>query len=503
MYFFVNEYLYGMNSGIEHAEFKRLNLFKSMGVGAKLVTRMYNPELHRTMINFGLEKDQIVNMFDFFQKAVDIDTKEAKIADANINKEYEIDPDPTISKIYRGDILTERMIFMGGTYGQLSTHEYFDKYQNFLRADIWDWRGFKSAVKYYDAERKPIRAEFLDIYGNTVLEASYGSENGTDDDMTMLKLVNYKGQDRLFDSVGDLFTFFLNELDKEYGAGNNTFIADRPLSTYMPVINIDSESRKYIYMPMIQTDQTYSLALGQLNGIYEEAFKPENLSRLSGVITATKAQRDDIAEHIEKKIPGVNTPVFHLPAATVDEVNGISTTKKDQIVFVGRLGNDKGITRLIETFKQVHNKSTNTHFLIYGYGPAEDDAKEYAEKLGIKDVVEFKGYQTDLHDAYNDSKLFVTTTATDVQPLAMTEAASYGLPMVAFDIAYGPREIIRDGWNGLIFKDGEVMNMGAAIGDLLKDDKRLNELSNNALETAHKFSNAEVAKSWREAIVTD
>jgi poly(glycerol-phosphate) alpha-glucosyltransferase len=345
-----------------------------------------------------------------------------------------------------------------------------------------------------------IRDEYLDVDGHVVIEASYGGDGTSQADMTFIKLVNYKGFDRFFGNIDELFTFFLNELDKRQTPGENTFIADRPLTTYKPVLNIQSNSRKYIFMPMIQTDQTYSLALGQLNDIYTYAFDKNQIQKLSGIIVATKEQQADVSEHIQKKI-GVDTQVIALPAATVDGVQKPTTNQEDQIIFVGRLGNDKGIIRLIETFKEIHNHLSDLKLMIYGYGPAEKDAKQKAKDLGIDDVVIFNGYQVDLSAAYSASKLFLTPTPVDIEPLALTEAASYGLPMVAFNVAYGPREIIRDGWNGLLFKDGQAKEMAEGIVALLRDPDRLADYAENAKKTAEKFSNAEVAKQWQQTIV--
>ncbi|MCV3739948.1 accessory Sec system glycosyltransferase Asp1 [Lentilactobacillus hilgardii] len=506
MYYFVNEYLYDKNSGIEHTELKRLALFKSMHVAAKLVLREYNPQLHRIMAKFGLEKQDVINMFDYFQGVVDADTGKAKIEDVRVNPHYEVDPDPTISKVFRGNLLANRVIFIAGTYGQVGLEEYFDRYQSFVRADQWDWRGFKSSVKYYDADRKVIREEYLNLDGDVVLVAAYGGEGAAQQDMTYIRLVNYHGEDYFFYNIDELFGFFLSELDKRETPGENTFIADRPLTTYQAVMTIPGHSRKYIYLPMVQTDQvnkdnqSYVLVIGKLNEIYQYAFAKENIGRLSGIIVGTTAQQKDIAERLKKQV-GVEVPVLALPAATVSGPHEVTTDRKDQIVYVGRLGTGKGIVRLVDTFKLIHNDLTNLHLLIYGYGEEEKQAKEEAKKLGIGDAVEFKGYQVDLSEAYASSKLFITATTTDVEPLAMTEAASYGLPMVAFNVAYGPSEIIHDGWNGLIFKDGEVKEMAAGVVALLKDPDRLRDYSQNALKTAAKFSHQEVAKRWQQEVI--
>lgn len=507
MYYFVNEYLYDKNSGIEHAEFKRLQLFKHLHVPAKLVTREYNPMLHRIITKFGLESDDVVNMFDFFQGAVQLDTDQAKIQRAAINSHYELEPDPTISKVYRGDLLNNRVLFIAGTYGQLNVVESFDRYQNLIRAEQWDWRGFKSCIKYYDADRKVIREEYLNPEGTVVIEAAYGSDGIAQSDMTYIRLVNYQGEDYYFYNIEELFDFFLSELDEQQTPGENTYIADRPLTTYKPVMNIPGTSRKFIYLPMVQTEaeandknRSYILATGKLNPIYEYAFAKKNIDKLSGIIVATKAQQADIADRVEKIIHA-DVPVIAIPAATVPGPQTTPTTKKDQIIFVGRLGNGKGIVRLIDMFQQIHNKLTTLKLLIYGYGEAEASARQEAKNLGIEDVVDFKDYQVDLKSAYAESKLFVTTTETDVEPLAMTEAASFGLPMVAFDIPYGPREVIHDGWNGLLFRDGELKEMAEGIVALLKDPQRLEEYGTNAKKTAEQFSDAEIGKLWQEKVI--
>ncbi|MBB1169108.1 poly(glycerol-phosphate) alpha-glucosyltransferase [Lacticaseibacillus paracasei] len=47
MIYFVNEYVMALNSGVEHAEFKRLAVFKHAKTSAKILTRDYNYSLHR------------------------------------------------------------------------------------------------------------------------------------------------------------------------------------------------------------------------------------------------------------------------------------------------------------------------------------------------------------------------------------------------------------------------------------------------------------------------
>lgn len=70
MYYFLNNRLDSNSSGIEHAEVKRLKLFKQKGVKAKLAMRDYNRFAHRNLPLYGLNDDDYVNMYDFFAGTV-------------------------------------------------------------------------------------------------------------------------------------------------------------------------------------------------------------------------------------------------------------------------------------------------------------------------------------------------------------------------------------------------------------------------------------------------
>jgi poly(glycerol-phosphate) alpha-glucosyltransferase len=61
MNFFVNQYLMALNSGVEHAEFKRLQLFQAHQAPAKLVTRQFDGLLHQNMRRFNIADDQMAN----------------------------------------------------------------------------------------------------------------------------------------------------------------------------------------------------------------------------------------------------------------------------------------------------------------------------------------------------------------------------------------------------------------------------------------------------------
>ncbi|MBA1392613.1 poly(glycerol-phosphate) alpha-glucosyltransferase, partial [Lactobacillus sp. XV13L] len=81
MYYFLNNRLDANSSGIEHAEVKRLKLFKKNGVRAKLVMSEFNRFAHSTLPLYGLSDGDYVNMFDFFAGTVNFPARVATLED--------------------------------------------------------------------------------------------------------------------------------------------------------------------------------------------------------------------------------------------------------------------------------------------------------------------------------------------------------------------------------------------------------------------------------------
>ncbi|EPD09232.1 Poly alpha-glucosyltransferase, partial [Lacticaseibacillus paracasei subsp. paracasei Lpp48] len=70
--FFLNDGINFNKSGIEHAQVKRLRLFKHHEVPARIVTRQFALNLHEITRDAGIDDDDFVNLFDFFQGTMDI-----------------------------------------------------------------------------------------------------------------------------------------------------------------------------------------------------------------------------------------------------------------------------------------------------------------------------------------------------------------------------------------------------------------------------------------------
>jgi len=105
---------------------------------------------------------------------------------------------------------------------------------------------------------------------------------------------------------------------------------------------------------------------------------------------------------------------------------------------VGRLSVEKGHKFLLEAFKDIHQAYHDTKLLIVGEGDLKKELEEEAEKMGIKEAVIFTGEREDMPEVYNCMDIFVLPSLTEGIPVALLEAMSMKLPVVATSVGGVP-----------------------------------------------------------------
>ncbi len=84
----------------------------------------------------------------------------------------------------------------------------------------------------------------------------------------------------------------------------------------------------------------------------------------------------------------------------------------------------------------------NIKFLIIGDGELRDELHTYAESLKLDNVI-FTGFLNNLEDIYAGLDLFVLTSLNEGSPVAIIEALTSGVPVVASDVG-GVRDVLSE-----------------------------------------------------------
>lgn len=125
---------------------------------------------------------------------------------------------------------------------------------------------------------------------------------------------------------------------------------------------------------------------------------------------------------------------------------------KEVLLHVGRLSVEKRLDIILKAIAGLARRQPNLRLLVGGTGPAEQEYKAMAVKLGIADRVVFAGFMPaeELPVAYASSDALIIASAFETQGLVVLEALASGTPVIGARYRAIP-EFVREGWNGCLF----------------------------------------------------
>ena len=163
------------------------------------------------------------------------------------------------------------------------------------------------------------------------------------------------------------------------------------------------------------------------------------------------------------------------------------------LLGLGRLHDDKGFDTLIGAMPAL----PRARLAIAGSGPQHAALARQAARAGAGGRVQFLGWREDVAALLAACDVFVCSSR--IEPLGnmVIEAWGAGRPVVACD-ADGPRELIRDGRDGLLVPRDDPAALAQAIGRLLDDPALRAALAAAGRQRFEaEFSRATVVERWR------
>lgn len=133
------------------------------------------------------------------------------------------------------------------------------------------------------------------------------------------------------------------------------------------------------------------------------------------------------------------------------------------LLYVGRLGREKGIERL----KPILDSVPGTRLAIVGDGPARRDLER--EFAGTPTVFTGVRKGPELAKAYASADVFVFPSTTETLGLSMLEALASGLPVIAARKG-ATGEVVNDGCNGLLHDPGSAGSLIGAVRKVVSDE---------------------------------
>jgi poly(glycerol-phosphate) alpha-glucosyltransferase len=486
-------------SGIEHAQIKRLQLFKDHGVNAKILTRDYDRTLHYQLAESGIDDDDLINVFDYLQKATHYTGSVTTIDQLHFPEGSTISQEsPQLARVYfNGHQIGQISMFVQDTT-RIDSVTYYDLKGNTVRIDMYDLRGFKSLEQVFGADNNPIVDRMYTPDGQLVFESTWQEDRHNVVKNSLMRVI-YNGQSFSFNGNREMFRWFLDTINTANGE-DNVFIEDR-MEDDWSVLRMRTSAKKILHIHAVHTNDQYKMKTASINVNYEYALF--NLDQWDGIIVSTNRQRNDIIDRWHPKIP-----VYAIPVGVVSETlrqqphPDFSTRKQGELVAVARRAPEKRLDHVIKAVEQVEKNGVPVHFDIYGYGE-EKITKQLEDLIAdhkLSSFVALNNYSQNIDAVYNQAQLMVLTSTSEGFALVVLEALAHGVPVVAYDIPYGPAEMIQDGQSGRLIPDGNIDELGKAITELLSDQGKLAEMSQQAYQASQRFSEEEVWQKWQSLV---
>ncbi len=199
-----------------------------------------------------------------------------------------------------------------------------------------------------------------------------------------------------------------------------------------------------------------------------------------------------------KAVHTIPNPI--LPSSVKRNFERVGEGGKRTVVAMGRLTIEKGHDLLIRAAALVLEKHPAWTLMILGDGLERQNLEKLAADLGVSHQICFQGHIKEPNALLYQADLFVLPSRFEGFPNALLEAMVCGLPVISADCPSGPREIIRDGVDGVLVPPEDVDALAAAMDRLMSDKDERNRLAHRAPEVLNRFGIEQVMGMWEDLL---
>lgn len=169
-----------------------------------------------------------------------------------------------------------------------------------------------------------------------------------------------------------------------------------------------------------------------------------------------------------------------------------------KLLSVGRLSEEKGFNQLMEAMSLIIKKHPDWMLDLYGDGEEKDRLNNLIKDLNLSENVILKGRCDNVRDYYKDYAAYVMPSYREGLPVTLLEAKINMLPIVSFDVNTGPREIVRDGKDGILVEPKNIKALADAMCTLIENRDLRKRYSDNAKGNLDLFSKEKIIPQWKE-----
>jgi glycosyltransferase involved in cell wall biosynthesis len=209
------------------------------------------------------------------------------------------------------------------------------------------------------------------------------------------------------------------------------------------------------------------------------------INRAASVICISKVLCDHrFKENIIPPLKIIYNGVVHCSVLNTGIISN-KKSKRFRFGISGNISDEKNQVEAIHAFNLMH-KNYDCELFIAGTGEPSflNQLKQKIEKYNLTDRVLFKGFVNDISTFNKSLHCMLMCAKHEALGRVTIEAMSEGLPVIGFDNA-GTAEIIEDGYNGFLYKNGAT-ELAEKMKFIINNYETLTSVRLHAIETVKK-----------------
>lgn len=218
--------------------------------------------------------------------------------------------------------------------------------------------------------------------------------------------------------------------------------------------------------------------------------------RAKGII----AQTSQAKQIYKRQFSHSNVTVIGNP---IRNIGSFETQKENIVLSVGRLIRSKNHDKLIEVFCKI-NKPGWKLIIVGGDALRQDNLvrlQKLISNLNAELKVFITGFTISTEEFYQKSKIFAFTSSSEGFPNVIGEAMTAGLPVISFDCIAGPSEMIMNGENGILVRNGDYETFLKMLDYLMSDESARNNLGLKARTSINEYSIEKIGAKYHDYIL--
>lgn len=187
----------------------------------------------------------------------------------------------------------------------------------------------------------------------------------------------------------------------------------------------------------------------------------------------------------------------------IEQAPGLDVERAEHphIVVVGRLVPHKRVEHVLRAAAVLRRRHPGLRISVVGDGWWSGRLRRVAQTLGVEDVVTFRGFvdEKTKHEILESAWVLALPSLKEGWGIVVMEAATHGVPAVAYRSAGGVTESIVDGETGLLVEGG-VIEFTRALDSLLSDAPMTDRMGAAARERTDQFTWGATAAAFADVL---